>query len=125
MKHPHKLTNRDIHENYMNIEMYINKAELLSAFSYWILFQNPYIEKGVDRAIKAYNKFLNTKFTEEEQVIKLNPEELKSYVSSDLFESIPEIFKLNQTKPDFIDLGALSHNIFYMILRLEITQPLS
>ena len=124
MKHPHKLTNRDISENYMNIEMYVNKSDLLSAFSYWIVYQNPYIEKGVDKAIKAYNKFLKTKFTEEDEVIKIKPKELKSYVSDELFESIPEIFKLNQTKPDFIDLGALSHNIFYMVLRLQITQPL-
>lgn len=125
MENTHKLNNKDIREIYFDKEMYLSINELLSAFSYWIVYQNYYIEKGVDKAIKAYKEFLETKFTEENPIIKLSPEELKAYVSEDLFASIPEIFKLNQTKPNFIDLGALSRNVFYMILRLEITQPLN
>ena len=66
--------------------------------------------------------------------------ELKGFISGDVFEAIPEIEKLNHSKKptgeyvfidrhskphpdyDFIDLGALAHNVFFMLLRESITQ---
>ena len=49
---------------------------------------------------------------------------IKKLTDENLFVAIPEILALNEMKPDFIDLGALSRNVFYHILREQITQPL-
>ena len=49
---------------------------------------------------------------------------ISKITSEELFTSINEIMLLNQTKPDFICLGALSRNVFYSILREQINQPL-
>ena len=120
-----ELTNNDIKRHFKDIELHLMLDDFVSAFSYWIVFQNPNSYLGVEKAIKAYeNYLLKNLFKTKNSVEKLNFETIKSFVSSKIFESIPEIFEFNQSEPDFIDLGALERNIFYMILRLEITQPL-
>ena len=47
----------------------------------------------------------------------------KKLTDEDLYIAIPEILALNEMKPDFICLWALSRNVFYDILRSQITQP--
>ena len=138
-----KLTNRDISENYRNTVFYVMKSEILATLAYWLVAQSPYDTPDITEALKAYNKFLSMKFDTEDAVKKFTYHALSDYISSDVFESIPEIEKFNnpkidkgqsfvtssryhKTKPDydFIDLGALSRNMFYMICRDHITQPL-
>jgi len=83
---------------------------------------------NITKVIKAYDKFLSMKFDTIDTVRKFTYKELSDYISSDVFESIPEIEKFNNPKTkadyDFVSLGALSSNIFYDICRSHITQPL-
>jgi hypothetical protein len=118
------LTNRDISENFRDVELYLMINNFKSAFAYWAISQNPFGSKGVEKAVNAYEKFLKRTFRKKDEVVKMNYEEIQDFVSEDTFFSIPEIAELNQTKDDFICLGALSRNVFYMILREQITQPL-
>ena len=71
--------------------------------------------------------------------VEFTYEKLNSLITEDVFESIPEIEELNHRKngrdgmgfssrfdtpepdDDFIDLGALARNVFYMIMRESIT----
>ena len=97
----------------------------------------------IEAALNEYDKFLSMKFNADEVVKKFTYKELNEYITEDIFEKIPEIEKLNhtkielegfrssssryhKTKPDYdyIDLGALARNMFYMICRDYITQPL-
>lgn len=120
----YKLTNQDISANFRDIELHLMINDFKGAFAYWITTQNPFGCNGIEQATNAYGLFLKKTFAEKESVVKMNYEEIKALVSDDVFEAIPEIFELNQTKGDFICLGALSRNVFYMILRNQITQPL-
>jgi len=120
------------------------KGELLGTLASWIIQQSPYDTPNITKAIKGYDKFLNAKFDTEDKVICFKYRELSEYISEDVFESIPEIETLNHSKKDagegfiasssrfhktkadydFIDLSALSRNVFYSICRNHITQPL-
>jgi hypothetical protein len=140
----HKLTNRDIKEQYASTEFHLMKSEILGTFASWLIQQSPYDTPNITKALKAYNEFLSIKFDSEDKVVKFTYKELSKYVSEDIFESIPEIEIFNHSKKDagkgfiasssryhktkadydFIDLGALARNIFYEICRNHITQPL-
>ena len=144
MKIKHTLTNKDISEQYRDIEFYLMKSELLGTFASWLVQQSPYDVPNINKALKAYNKFLSNKFDTDDKVIKFTYDELSNYISADIFETIPEIEIFNHSKKDagedfiatssryhktnpdydYIDLGALSRNIFYGICRNHITQPL-
>ena len=143
MKTNHKLTNKDIREQYSNTEFYLMKSELLGTFASWLIQQSPYDTPNITKAVKAYDKFLSVKFDTEDKVIKFTYNELSKYISSDVFENIAEIEKFNNPKIDkgqtfatssryhktkadydFVDLGALARNIFFSICRSHITQPL-
>lgn len=123
----HKLTNKDIKEQYPDIEIYAMKHEFTSAFAYWVIAQNSNSQNFelCIKAIEAYSKWLNKKFRTEETVKKLKLNEVDFLTSSDVFESIPEILALNEIEGEgMVALGALSRNIYYHILRNQITQPL-
>jgi len=120
----YKLTNRDIAENFNNIDYHLMISHFKSAFAYWIIYQNPYGSNGVEKAVDAYGKYLTKTFPDKDTVVKMTYDEIKKFVSEDTFHSISEIAELNATKGDFICLGALSRNVFFMILREHITQPL-
>jgi hypothetical protein len=144
MKKNHTLTNRDISEQYRNTEFYLMKSELLGTLASLLVQQSPYDVPNINKALKSYNKFLKGKFDTVDKVVKFTYEELSKYISDDVFESIPEIEIFNHSKKDsgegfiasssryhktkadydFVDLGALSRNIFYEICRNHITQPL-
>lgn len=106
MKKNHTLTNRDISEQYRNTEFYLMKSELLGTLASWLVQQSPYDVPNITKALKGYNKFLEVKFDTEDKVVKFTYEELSKYIY------------------DFVDLGALSRNVFYEICRKHITQPL-
>jgi hypothetical protein len=138
----HRLTNRDISEQYNKAEFYLMKKGILGMFASWLVQQSSYDTPDITEAVKAYNDFLSIKFNEEEKVVKFTYKELSEYISSDVFGSIPEIEKFNNPKIDngqtfstcsrlhkpkadydFVSLEALSRNIFYGICREHITQP--
>lgn len=121
----HKLTNKDISEQYSDSEFYIMKSELLGSFAYWITYLNPNIEIVSNEPIKAYDIYLKQKYFEKKDTVKkFTYSELNDFINADIFIGIPEIMALNEIKPDFISLGALSKNMFYSICRDHITQPL-
>lgn len=120
----YKLTNKDISEKFRDIELFLMASDFKSAFAYWVTYQNPSNAQVVDKSLKAYSNYLKQIFPKKDSVIRMNYTEIESHVSENLFSEIPEILSLNEMKPDFISLGALSRNVFYMILRLHITQPL-
>jgi hypothetical protein len=91
--------------------------------AYWIVAQNPnkkLIE--INPAIRAFKEHVSTFFGKDTLPEEFTLSRLRQVVSDTVLENIPEILALNELKPDFIDLGALSRNVFYMILREHITQ---
>jgi len=103
--------------------VYLLPEDILSAFAYWVTSQNPNKELiNITPALTAYRKHTLLAFPNPKMPEEFNWNSLKALVNSDLFEEIPEILALNELKPDFIDLGALARNVFYMVLREQITQ---
>jgi len=130
-----KLTNRSISENYGDRKYYLSKKDFLSAFAYWVIQQSPYDTPDIKYALNDFNIFLDVMFGREKyKEYSLN--DLNVLITEDVFENLTHIEKLNHpkidngksimfidrySKPnpdyDFIDLGALAHNIKYMIIR--------
>lgn len=122
----HKLTNADISANYLNDKFHLMLNDFKGAFVCWATRQNPNETYGIIAdATQAYTKFLQQRyFKTKDTVIEMDCDLIKKLTDEDLFVAIPEILALNEMKPNFIDLGALSRNVFYDILRNQITQPL-
>jgi hypothetical protein len=125
-KSVHKLTNADISANYLNDKFHLMINDFKGAFVCWATRQNPNETYGVIAdATQAYTKYLQQRyFKTKDTVIEMDCDLIKKLTDEDLFIAIPEILALNEMKPDFICLGALSRNVFYDILRNQITQPL-
>ena len=124
----YKLTNQDISANFGDIKMHLMLNDFRGAMAYWLASQqiNTSIKIGIDKPLNAFTKYMQQKyFKTESSVIEFTYEQLKNLVSEDVFIAIPELMELNEIEgKDFYDLGALSRNVFYMILREQITQPL-
>lgn len=122
----HKLTNADISENYRNCKFNLMLNDFRGAFAYGVVKQFPTDDyKLIAKAIDEYTKFLQKRyFKNKDVVMKMDWDMIKKLTDEDIFIAIPKIYALNQIEPDFIDLGALSRNVFYHILREQITQPL-
>ena len=124
----YKLTNQDISANFGDIKMHLMLNDFRGAMAYWLASQqiNTSIKIGIDKPLNAFTKYMQQKyFKTESSVIEFTYEKLKNLVSEDVFIAIPELMELNEIDgKDFYDLGALSRNVFYMILREQITQPL-
>ena len=135
-----RLTNLDISTYYRNEEFYIMKDSFTGAFAYWLVSQSPYDAPDITLPLTAFNDYIDSKFPRIDKIPeKFTFDNLQSIINTDVFESIPEIEQLNHCKIgscegfenryerphpdyDFIDLGALSRNVFFMILREYITQ---
>ena len=79
----------------------------------------------LEKPLNAYTKHLQQKyFKTKDTVREFTYDRLEAFISEDIFIAIPEVMALNEMQPDFIDLGALARNMFYMICREQITQPL-
>ena len=124
----YKLTNQGISANFGDIKMHLMLNDFRGAMAYWLASQqiNTSIKIGIDKPLNAFTKYMQQKyFKTESSVIEFTCEQLKNLVSEDVFIAIPELMELNEIEgKDFYDLGALSRNVFYMILREQITQPL-
>lgn len=137
-----KLTNLDIKTHYRDGEFYLSKSSFVGAFAYWTVVQSPY-DIPTDKLLPALQGFLKYISPLFEEVLpeKFTFGRLQEIINEEAFEKIPEIESLNHakiemkgfmasssryhtTKPDYdyIDLGALTRNIFYMLLRECITQ---
>ena len=116
------------------------KSDILGAFAYWVVKQSPYDTLNITAALEAFDKYINPKFfLEPKEPVEFSYEELSALLTEDTLEAIPEVEILNHYKIsegaefnnrhnvynadfDFIDLGALARNVFYMVLREIITQ---
>lgn len=135
-----KLTNRDISTHYNDKEYYFGRSDCLAAFAYWAVFQSPYDTPDITKALDAFGIYIAKKIPAGD-VVKFTYKDLEKFINEEVLKSIPEIEKLNHakieiegfiasssryhtTKPDYdyIDLEALARNIFYMLLREQITQ---
>ena len=136
-----RLTNLDISTHYGDKSFYFGKNDFLSAFGYWVIAQSPYdVPAGLANALTGYDEYLRGKFPKPPlEYLGLDLAGLDAFVSEDIFGSIEAIRVLNDrkngndnplgfcdrySKPspdnDFIDLGALAHNIKYMLFRERI-----
>lgn len=118
-----KLTNKDISDQYRDYEIYLMLSDLKAAMAYWVTALNHNSTYISDKAVEAWTNYLQQKyFRNEDDVVKFTYDQLKQLINENIFIAIPEIYELNQMEPDFIDLGALARNIFYMVYREQITQ---
>ncbi len=121
----HKLHNIDISNQYRDIEMHLMLSDFQGALAYWVTKQNNNKTFIVDRPLEAWTKYLQQKyFKNKDDVVMFTYDKLSKLINEDIFIAIPEIMELNEMEPDFIDLCALARNMFYMICREQITQPL-
>lgn len=121
-----RLTNLDISTHHKDKEYYFFPSDFLSALAYWIVAQNPNKQliglHYINPALLAFEDYIIPKFKNVKMPEKFTYDELSEIVNDDVFENLPAIMALNTMKPDFIDLGALARNVFYMMLREQITQ---
>lgn len=114
------------------------RSDFLGAFAYWVVSQSPYDTPDILSPLQAFGAYVSERVADGLPK-KFTYDELSDFISEKVFESIPEIEALNHPKVssgagyenrhtkmhpdyDFIDLGALARNMFYMILRQSITQ---
>ena len=133
-----KLTNLDISTHYKDREYWFMRSDFMGAFAYWVVAQSPYDAPYFTQALKAFEKYI-ANHIEDGIPKQFTYNELSEFINEDIFETIPEINLLNRplissgqaydnryNEPhpnfDFIDLGALARNVFYMLLRENITQ---
>ncbi len=133
------LTNRDISTHYRDKDYWFNFSDFMGAFSYWVVAQSPYVAPDITEPLRAFGLYLETQFQDPNLPEQFSYDRLSKLIHEDTFESIPEIERLNNclishgaeyddrhNNPspdfDFIDLGALARNVFYMLLREHITQ---
>jgi len=129
-----RLTNLDISTHYRDTEFWLMRGDFLSAFAYWVINQSPYKTPDISSPLSAFDGYLAFIFPDDLPK-KFTYDEVKKVINEEAFEAIPAIEELNHPKKeggikqsdpdtDFIDLGALARNVFYMILREYITQSL-
>lgn len=128
-----KLTNLDIHNDYQHVEMWLMRKDFTGQFARWVVEQSPYEVPDIGPALLAYANYVSLVFGGESCKM-FTYDELAAIVHADEFEKIPEILALNVSKIssgpgyvdrftvphpdyDFIDLGALSRNVFYSMVR--------
>jgi len=133
-----RLTNLDISENYRDSEYWFMKSDFMGAFAYWVVAQSPYSSPDITSALKAFDKYIS-KYITDDMPENFGYEDLSNIINEDALVNVPEILELNERKnkregmgfcsrydkpspdDDFIDLGALARNVFYMLLREHIT----
>lgn len=137
-----KLHNCDISTKYKEHKFLLMQGDFIGAFAYWVTVQSPYPSPDITKPLTAFHKYIET-IVAEGDVLTANQAKIWEIINKKVFESIPEIEKLNhakieqdgfiasssrfhKTKPeyDYIDLRALARNVGYMIMREQITQPL-
>lgn len=121
----HKLTNKDIHDNYQDYKWYLTVNDFLAAFSYTVVDLNNNRKIPIKKSLKAFRSYIEGIFGIDDllQPVEYSYKSLSIVLDENRLAEIPEILELNTTyDPDNISIGALSRNMFYLILRLKITQ---
>ena len=123
-----KLTNKDIAENFSNNKFGLMLDDFIGEFAKWVVRQD--LSKSWQnqiKAIRAYEKWLKEIiFHKKDEVVFMTMKDIEKYVNDTVFTEIPAIYALNQIAGSgFVDLGALSRNIVFGIMRDQITQPLN
>ena len=133
-----KLTNLDISTHYRDREYWLMKSDFMGAFAYWVVVQSPYPCPDISSPLSAFYGYLAFRFRKNLPV-QFTYDELNGFINEEAFASMPAIMALNVPKIssgegydnrhavfspdyDFIDLGALASNVFYMLMRKQITQ---
>ncbi len=133
------LTNLDISTHYRDREYWFSLSSLTGAFAYWAVAQSPYDTPDISIPLCAFSSYIKKYFKNAELPEEFAYASLGKIINEDAFEGIPEIEQLNHCRIssgsgydnrynnphpdyDFIDLGALARNVFYMLLRENITQ---
>ena len=130
-----KLTNFDISTHYREREYWFMRSSVLASFAYWVVYQSPYDTPDITSALNAFGVYVAGEI-EDGEVKRFTYDELREFINEDVFESIPEIEKLNHPKIDtgvrfnictryekpkadydFIDLDALARNVTFMLFR--------
>ena len=118
-----RLTNLDISTHYSGLEFWALPSEFLGAFAYWVTAQNPNKQLiDIRLSLSAFDAYIRSFFDNPQIPEMFDYEKLESVINEDALASIPDILELNKLEPDFIGLGALARNMFYMVLREHITQ---
>lgn len=122
-KRNHGLSNLDISTKYRNIEIWCLPNEFYAALAYCVVSQNTNVAViDLVPVLAAFRKHILEYFEDPKIPEVFTYEKLQGCINSRVFESIPEIAALNEIEPEFICLGALAQNMFFMILREHITQ---
>ncbi len=125
MEKTFSLTNREIAKNHSEATFHLMLSDFRGAMAYWLVAQESKIDLDIKRPLDAFTKYLKQKYFKNPDAVKVfTYDHLNNLITEDLFIAIPEIMELNEMEPDFYDLGALARNVFYMICREQITQPL-
>jgi hypothetical protein len=125
MKKTFSLTNRDISANHRDYKFHLMLSDFRGAFAYWLISQESQIDLDIKKPLDAFTKYLEQKYFKSNGTVKeFTYDQLNNLISEDVFIAIPEVMELNEMQPNFYDLGALARNVFYMICREQITQPL-
>jgi len=89
-----------------------------------LISQESQIDLDIKKPLDAFTKYLKQKYFKNNGTIQeFTYDQLYNLISEDIFIAIPEVMELNEMQPNFYDLGALARNVFFMICREQITQP--
>jgi hypothetical protein len=100
-------------------------SDFRGAMAYWLVSQESEIDLNTKKPLAAFTEYLNLMYLQNNDVVlEFTYAQLNGIISEDKFLLIPELLELNNMNPNFYDLGALARNVFFMICRLQITQPL-
>ena len=125
MKKKFSLSNREISVNHRDTVFYLLLSDFRGAMAYWLVSQESSIDLDIKKPLDAFTDYLiKCYFHLDGEVIEFTYEKLNALICENVFSAIPEIMALNEMSPEFYGLGALSRNVFYMICREQITQPL-
>ncbi len=134
----HKLTNLDISTHYKERVYWLLPSDFNAAFAYWVVAQSPYLAPAVDEALIAFSEYVECYFDNPSLPQRFTYFQVQDILTEETLFSLPTVALLNERKngrkgmgffsrydqpqpdDDFIDLGALARNVFYMVLREQI-----
>ena len=123
------LTNSDISRHYRDFEFHLCVNDIASAMQYWLNVQG---KQMADKHLLyvaglEYEKhLLKYHFNNNNSFRVFTYHQLEDLISLPNFTKVEALVNVNQRPEgeDFIDLGALARNVRYMVMRLQIVEPL-
>lgn len=124
-------TNIEISENYRDQIFWLFATDLTAALAYYIVRQLQFpatptlindikIQSVITLPVMAYSKHIDAYFPSHEIPTSFNYGILYRMINEEVFESISEIAMLGDS-PFNLDIAALASNVFFMVLREQIT----